>query len=67
MSSEKISVVHIDDDLVVVNKPASIPVSIGNGGNKKECYHVCEIVEVGRKQTKLTKLLEVLGQGPLIK
>ena len=38
MSSEKISVVHIDDDLVVVNKPASIPVSIGNGGNKKGCY-----------------------------
>ena len=27
VSSEKIKIVHIDDDLVVVNKPASIPVS----------------------------------------
>ena len=40
MSSEKISVVHIDDDLVVVNKPASIPVSIGNGGNKKRMLYI---------------------------
>ena len=28
VSSEKIKIVHIDDDLVVVNKPASIPVSL---------------------------------------
>ena len=27
VSSEEIKIVHIDDDLVVVNKPASIPVS----------------------------------------
>ena len=26
VSSEEIKIVHIDDDLVVVNKPASIPV-----------------------------------------
>ena len=26
MTSEKIKIVHIDDDLVAVNKPASIPV-----------------------------------------
>lgn len=28
MSAEEIKIVHIDDDLVVVNKPASIPVRI---------------------------------------
>ena len=27
VSSEKIRIIHIDDDMVVVNKPASIPVS----------------------------------------
>lgn len=27
VSSEKIRLIHMDDDLVVVNKPASIPVS----------------------------------------
>ncbi len=26
MSSEKIRIIHMDEDLVVVNKPASIPV-----------------------------------------
>lgn len=27
VTSEPITIVHIDDDIVVVNKPASIPVS----------------------------------------
>ena len=27
VSNEKIKIIHIDEDLVVVNKPASIPVS----------------------------------------
>ena len=29
VSNEQIEIIHIDDDLVVVNKPASIPVCIG--------------------------------------
>ena len=27
VTSEKIRIIHMDDDMVVVNKPASIPVS----------------------------------------
>ena len=35
MSSEEIKIVHIDDDLVVVTKPASIPVSSFINGSTK--------------------------------
>ena len=37
VTSEKIRIIHMDDDMVVVNKPASIPVScfsIGEEGHR---------------------------------
>ena len=56
VSSEEIKIVHIDEDLVVVNKPASIPVS--------NYYQSCQIVlsEVAKKFLKNAKIRILAGK-----
>ena len=61
VSSEEIKIIHMDDDLVVVNKPASIPVNILNLVIYPIIYHTIHMMQL----CVLTPCFQqVFGQRP---